>query len=407
MEHLVIRLSELRAAACWQAVDEHGALLPHRGKGELEQAAAMAEGRKVVLLVPAREVFRAHMELPARGRRAAVKGARYALEDQVAGDVEDMHFSFGPGSGNRLEVAAIDRGRLGDWLGRCSAAGLSPATAYGEGDALPGPPNASVALLEQDAVLVRNGGGQFVAAAPEELPALADILCAGLADEDAAPFRLVIHCEPQLESAARQAMAGLDGREVELRLLESGVMAHMAAEALSGRGVNLLQGEFRPRGKQRHSLRDLALTLLATALLYPACLALDGWRARNEHQAAAEAVETRLAGLMPDVAEREALRAEFPRRIAAADLSAATGSDDFLRLVKALEDSGGEKARVLSLNYGNDAARVQLRAADMKTLEQTRRRMVSAGYSVLVQTATPESNGAIMAELNLRNERRR
>ena len=96
MEYLVIRISDLEGGASWQAVDAHGAPLAQCGQGELEQAAELAGGRKVVLLIPAREVFRARLDLPARGRRSAVRGARYALEDRIAGDVEDLHFAVGP-----------------------------------------------------------------------------------------------------------------------------------------------------------------------------------------------------------------------------------------------------------------------------------------------------------------------
>ncbi len=407
MEYLVIRLPALEANACWQVVDSHGAPLPQCGEGELAQAAAVAEGKKVVLLAPAGEVFRASLELPARGRRAAVKGARYALEDRIASDIEEMHFAFGPATGDSLDVAAIERRRLAEWLSRCSSEGLTPVAVYGESDTLPELPNASIALLEHDSLLVRNGGGQVASAEPGELASLVDILCAELADEEASPFRLVIYCEPALESAAREAMAQLAGREVELRLLESGIMAHMAAEALSGRGVNLLQGEFRPRNDQHRLFRNLAVSLLAVALLYPVFLALEGWRAQKEYEVAAEAVDAGLGRLMPNVTGRANLRAELRRRIVTADLAAAANSDEFLRLVEALENSGGERVRVLGLNFGDASARVQVRATDMETLDETRRRLVSSGYSVLVQTAVPESNGAVVGELDLRDEQDR
>ena len=407
MEYLVIRLPALEANACWQVVDSHGAPLPQCGEGELAQAAAVAEGKKVVLLAPAGEVFRASLELPARGRRAALRGARYALEDRIAGDVEEMHFAFGSATEDSLDVAAIERRRLAEWLSRCSSEGLTPVAVYGESDTLPELPNASIALLEHDSLLVRNGGGQVASAEPGELASLVDILCAELADGEASPFRLVIYCEPALESAAREAMAQLAGREVELRLLESGVMAHMAAEALSGRGVNLLQGEFRPRDDQHRLFRNLAVSLLAVALLYPVFLALEGWRAQEEYEVAAEAVDAGLGRLMPNVTGRANLRAELRRRIVTADLAAAASSDEFLRLVEALENSGGERVRVLGLNFGNASARVQVRATDMETLDETRRRLVSSGYSVLVQTAVPESNGAVVGELDLRDEQDR
>ena len=407
MEYLVIRISDLEGGASWQAVDAHGAPLAQCGQGELEQAAELAGGRKVVLLIPAREVFRARLDLPARGRRSAVRGARYALEDRIAGDVEDLHFAVGPADGNQLEVAAVERQRLVDLLARLEAAGLQPAAAYGEGDALPHLPNAAAALLEKNALLLRDGGGQVVSAQPGELAGLVDIACEEHAGDETAPFRLVIYCEPALEDAAREAIAGLDGRNVELRLLEQGVMPQLAAESMSGGAVNLLQGEFRRRDDRASRLRDVAIGLLVVALLFPGYLAMDGWRAQKEYQALAGIVEGRLRQMMPDAGASADIRGEYRRRVASADLSAAADSDGFLRLLQSLERAGGSGTRVLGLNYGNGSAQVRLAAADMETLEQVRRSLISRGHSVLIQTAVPESNGSVTGELSIRDGRDR
>ena len=407
MEYLVIRIGDAEGGASWQTVDAHGAPLAQGGEGKLEQAAELAEGRKVVLLIPAREVFRARLDLPARGRRSAVRGARYALEDRIAGDVEELHFAVAPPAGEQLEVAAVERQWLEELLGRAEEAGLLPVAVYGEGDALPQLPNAAAALLEEDALLLRDGGGQVVSAQPGELAGLVDIACAEHAGDEAVPFRLVIYCEPALQGVAQEAMAGLNERDVELRLLDQGVMPQLAAESMSGGAVNLLQGEFRRRDDRVRRLRDVAIGLLVVALLFPGYLAMDGWRAQREYQALAGFVEARLRQMMPDAGASADLRREFRRRVASADLSAAADSDGFLRLLQSLERAGGSGTRLLGLNYRNESAQVRLAAADMETLERVRRSLISSGHSVLIQTAAPESNGSVTGELNIRDGRDR
>ena len=407
MEYLVIRLGDLEGGASWQAVDAHGAPQAQAGAGTLEQAAELAEGRRIVLLIPAREVFRTRMDLPARGRRSAVRGARYVLEDRIAGDVEELHFAVGPAAGDQLEVAAVERQWLEELLGRAEEAGLLPFAVYGEGDALPELPNAAAALLEEDALMLRDGGGQVVSAQPGELAGLVDIACAEHAGDEAVPFRLVIYCEPGLKGVAQEAIAGLNGRDVELRLLEQGVMPQLAAESMSGGAVNLLQGEFRRRDDRAGRLRGVAIGLLAVALVYPGYLAMDGWRAQREYQALAGIVEARLRQMMPDAGASADLRGEFRRRVASADLSSAAGSDGFLRLLQSLERGSGSGTRVLGLNYDDGSARVRLAAANMETLDQVRRSLISSGYSVLIETAVPESNGSVTGELSLRDGRDR
>ena len=404
MEHLVVRLDDPQAPASWQVVDAHGAPMPLNGEGALQDAAALSENRRVVLLLPTSEVFRSRMELPRRGRRAAARGARYALEDRIAGDVEELHFATGAIAGDHLEVAAIARSRLSEWLSLSRQAGLNPDAAYAQGDALPALPNAAVALLEPDLLLLRDGGGELASAEPAELAALVDMLCAEHAGEDAVPFRLVVFCDPALEEAAREAIAGLGTRDVELRLLEQGVIAHMAAEAMSSRAVNLLQGEFRSRTPTSHWTRYGLLGAAASALLYPALLGLQGWQAQARHDAVAQAVDDRLARLMPDVSESENLRREWRVRSAVTDVNAAVRGDPFLRLMEELERSAGENMQVQLLNFSGQSASVRVRAADMDTLENARRLLRGAGYSVVIQTATPESNGVVAAELDIGDE---
>jgi len=181
-------------------------------------------------------------------------------------------------------------------------------------------------------------------------------------------------------------------------------MPQLAAESMSGEAVNLLQGEFRPRNDRGRGLREIAVGLLAVALLLPAYLAMDGWRAHREYRSVAEAVEARLRQLMPDVGAAAELRGEFRRRIASADLSAAANSDGFLRLLQSLEFDGRDRTSVLGLNYGSGSASVRLAAADMETLEQARRSLIASGYSVLIQTAVPESNGSVVGELSIRDD---
>ena len=103
-----------------------------------------------------------------------------------------------------------DRTRVQDWREQQLAGGM---TDLGEVQAaLPDLPNAA-ALLEEDALLLRDGGGQVVSAGAGELAGLVEIACAEHAGDEAARFRLVIYCEPALKGMAQQAMAGLAVQE--------------------------------------------------------------------------------------------------------------------------------------------------------------------------------------------------
>ena len=68
----------------WVAVDAGGARLGNVGRGSLAEAAAAAQGRRVIVLVPGSEVVLAAPELPARSPARLLQLAPVALEENLA-----------------------------------------------------------------------------------------------------------------------------------------------------------------------------------------------------------------------------------------------------------------------------------------------------------------------------------
>lgn len=94
--------------------------------GDLAEAAAQANGARVSVLVPAADVLLAQVELPAamKAQRLA-KAVPFALEEQLAEDVDEMHVAVGRrDQRGRVANAVVSRTRLETWLARLKAAGL-------------------------------------------------------------------------------------------------------------------------------------------------------------------------------------------------------------------------------------------------------------------------------------------
>ena len=62
--------------------------------GTLSQAAGEAAARRVVVLVPGSEVLLAEIRVPGTNRQKVLRAIPYALEEQVAEDVEALHLSL-------------------------------------------------------------------------------------------------------------------------------------------------------------------------------------------------------------------------------------------------------------------------------------------------------------------------
>ncbi len=157
-------------SATWLVADARGAPAGPPQSGPLNLAAARAAGRRLCVLVPGADVLLAEPEVPVRAAAKLAQLIPYALEEQLADDIEELHFALGKraAESTRAPVAVVRRALLDEWLGALRAGGLTPEALYAESDLLPENPGQAVMLLDEDTVIVRPPGSS-----PVTLPAAA------------------------------------------------------------------------------------------------------------------------------------------------------------------------------------------------------------------------------------------
>ena len=258
---LLVRLERLDGDGCEWAVVDAGEIVGDVSRGTLEGAAEAAVGLRATLVVPADGVLLAETRVPggANAQRAQT-AAKYALEEQLADDVEDLHFALGTRRGADLwPVAVIDRAAMIGLGERCAAAGLRPQAVVPETLALPlfdpdePPGTVWTALVDADEALVRLGDHEGFVCDADMVGAMLDgarreSLAKVGADGDGAAsaealanLQLVLH---ETEGAAAVELP--EGLGVERRRVEDRLTLHAAALAAAP-AINLLQGEFSPR----------------------------------------------------------------------------------------------------------------------------------------------------------------
>lgn len=95
--------------------------------GNLQEAAAQAAGARVSVLVPGADVLLAQVELPAMKAQRLARAVPFALEEQLAEDVDELHVAVGQrDKQGKVANAVVSRSRLDAWLAQLKAAGLQP-----------------------------------------------------------------------------------------------------------------------------------------------------------------------------------------------------------------------------------------------------------------------------------------
>ena len=95
--------------------------------GDLKTAANHAYGCKVLVLVSGVEVVLTQVEMPAMNRQRMIKAIPYTLEEQLASDVDDLHFAVGERQEDGfVNCAIIERKIIEMWLENLKHVGIEP-----------------------------------------------------------------------------------------------------------------------------------------------------------------------------------------------------------------------------------------------------------------------------------------
>jgi general secretion pathway protein L len=259
-ELLVVRLHPIAAAlpggsqaappqAEWLIVDANGARRGNVSWGSLSDAAALSQTRKTIVLVPGTDVLLAEPVLPLKSGAKLAQVVPFALEEQLAADVEDMHFAVGkresrPGT----PVVAVARARMDEWVATLQAAGLATDTIYAETSVLPSVTGAVAVLIDGKRLYVRreNHPGTVI-----EVEPLIEALQMALASGEESREHVTIFVSEEDYERERELLEGL--REftasLQLKLLPDGPLPLLASNIPKSGAVNLLQGPYAAKTK--------------------------------------------------------------------------------------------------------------------------------------------------------------
>lgn len=372
----------------WLSQDVQGRVAGTAAAGA-PPAAALARARRVVALVPAEAVLVVDTPRLSAARAQFAKAVPFALEDQLASPVEDLHFALPERlTAARVPVAVVARERLRGWLARLAEDGIRPDALLPDALALPANDGGTIAIEDTRALLRLANGSAFacdLAGLPQWLECAASGEGATLAPE-------------VFDFRAAPPLNLLQGRVARYHPRQREPLALFAASLPAEAPLNLLQGEFAPAHRQlpaQRLWRAAGLSAAAALGLGLVYVGADWWHLSRESQ--------RL-----DDAMRETLHLSFP------EMDNVAGADPRTLMESALKRSGaggeatgllrvlGQVAPVLgsstrytlkSIEYHNATLELGLRTPDVPTLDLVRERINTLGLKAEVTAANSADNG--------------
>lgn len=397
MDTLLIRLYPGPAGdepppAEWLVTGANGLPSGEPGYGTLDEAAAVARLRRTIVLVPSEGILLTKVNIKARNREQLLRAIPFALEEDLAEDVEQLHFALGP---RQLDgdhpVAVVSRALMTQWLEELSAVGLIPQALIPDVLALPqATENAWSLLLEKDRALLRKdtfSGFTFDPANAE------DLLNCALEEANVKPEVIEVYGtegedDPRLAPISSITYQQRDGSPPVL----------WATGLDAKRAINLLQAQYRTKSDLVRLLKPwrAAAALIGIWLVLQVVeFVLDYQRLAAEDRALQTKIEQIYRNTFPNTSRIVNARIQMEQQLDA--LRQASKSNTRVAFMP-LMDAGARAIQPLTgvkidaLDYLNGRLEVSLNARELDALDAIKQNLEGQGLTADIQSA--ETRGA-------------
>lgn len=396
-QSLVLRLAN---PISWVVTGADGGRIGPVSTGNLADAAPIAAERPLIVIAPGSSVTLARPELPVKSGARIAQVVPYAMEESLAGEVEQFHFAVGPtdAAGATL-VAALRREEMRSWLDALAGAGLSPQAIVPDTLCVPDNPGKIVVVIDSGLLLVRAPGALPVALDAE--PLTEAFALAGLEGEDRHVQLYVSQQDWQHSREMIEALREVTG-SLDLQLLPDGALPLLAAEAVRAEALSLMQGEFARRTGWRaewQRWRLAALLALAALVLHLGVRGYDLISLHNEQQRLDAAIEQAARIALPDVQRIEDARAQVAQRLAG---GGAGDPDGLLAQLAAVGGAltGNPGPTIESLGWRDRSLELQMLAPDTDALTRFAQALNARGLSADV-TSTTRGDKGVHAQIRI------
>jgi len=389
-DRLLIRL-QADGQLTWLAQDAQGRALSGANAG-VPPTATIAGAGRVIVLVQSEQVVLLETDAVSARRAQLAKAVPFALEDQLASPVEELHFALPEQlAGARLGVAVVARAVLRGWIQMLEQQGIRADAVVPDALAVPQPDDGAAAvLIEPNRALLRWGPTHACVCETATLGQWLAVI---------APASVHVH---DFRQAPR---LGLPIDVARYHERQSDPLALLASALTREPAINLLQGEFAPSHRYMPAQklwRRAALLVAAGVVLALAYAGGDYLRLKRESD--------RL-----ELAQHEALRANLPefagvagdpRQVMQSALTRMRGDGATGGLLPLLGRIGPvlaatTRVSLKSMEYRNATLELGLRAPDVPTLDLVREQLANLDGMKAEVTAAATSDKGVDGRLRV------
>ncbi len=393
---LLIRLAASQAGfRDWMLVNEQGETRTPVREGTPE-AGVVAGASRIVVIVPGEEVLLSEARVPGRNRQRVLRAIPYALEEQLASDVEMLHFAIGPAQDeDHYPVAVVDRSLMDAWAELLDEHRIVAGQWLPETLALPQTDDGWSLMIDGSAVLVRTGTYSGYAADLETFPALVSLFAS----------------RDQLPGSARlfgSSIIDIEGLDVAVAEQELQPLEILGRGFAQGQSFDLLQGDYSRSeewGKMLRPWKATAALLVAGLVLTAASAGLNYSKLSKQQEQLAAEIEAVYRDTFPKARRVVNPRAQMEQSLKQLQRQAGGGGQmAFLALLSDVARILGSNkgVQIQGATYRDGRLDLQLLADNVQVLDQLKQALAGEGrMRADIQSATTQKDGKVNSRIRV------
>ena len=388
-EYVVIRLAAEDQAVQWILADSNGTRLSKVSTGELSQAAMEVGNRSVIVLVPSIDLLTTTVLIPGRSNSKIKAALPFALEENLAEDVENLHFAVGERQPNgRLPVSVVANEKMDGWIKRLSDADIEPSIIAPDNHGLAKIPGTLSVLVNDDIVMFNDGADiDFVMQdiKPSDALVFAGQLGETQKDDEEKSGHLIVFCTAEREESLSHDWIALrqELHSVDVNILPDGVLPKLAVTVAAGHGINLLQGRYGKKTEYSALFRPwktAAMLLLGLAVLAVATKGVDYYRLVQDEASLRAQFNAEYRQIRPDDT-REILDPVATVVSLRRNIGGSVAPQVFLPSLRELGAAiaANSTAEIETISYRAGVIDLRLTAPDVATLDKIQKAVSASG----------------------------
>ena len=403
-ETLLIHFNPARSDATWALVNAAGELTCKIQQGNLAEATTLAHGHKSVVLLDNILVHINSVQLPTQNRQKMLRAIPFALEEQLADDIEDFHFvAAKPDSANNTAVAGIRSETLQSILDSLAAHGIKPDAIIPDALCLAGNTSQWSVLLNQDLVDIQldiyNGAEYDRDPAPL-------ILETSLQNETLPkPEKILVFCLDSDNIDDIRAVVPDDIELVQIQYNQHPLVVY-CGQYKSALALNLLQGDFKPKSKTAVQWKRwrLAASLAAFWLVLNLSMTAYQYQHLSSKNADMQAqIEKLYKDSFPESRKIVNARVQMQQKLDELKSGSSVGADSLLSLLSYAADALSKDTNInlQSIDYRNSRVDISLTSSNLSAIQTLNSNLNQGGKLKSEITSSTSDKNEVKGSLRL------